>query len=54
MYILLVQSSDCMVTDINYLFKLKYCYMDQLITDQLTVVYDAGCRAKDVRFYNRK
>ncbi|KAL4235961.1 hypothetical protein ACF0H5_004349 [Mactra antiquata] len=27
---------------------LEDCYMDELVTDQLTVVYNAGCRAKDV------
>ncbi|XP_045208636.2 uncharacterized protein LOC123560518 [Mercenaria mercenaria] len=27
---------------------LEECYMDQLRTDQLTVVFEGGCRAKDV------
>ncbi|XP_060574606.1 uncharacterized protein LOC132732231 [Ruditapes philippinarum] len=26
----------------------EICYLDELITDQKTVVYNAGCRAKDV------
>ncbi|XP_045169460.2 uncharacterized protein LOC123532162 [Mercenaria mercenaria] len=27
---------------------LEECFMDEQVTDQLTVVYDGGCRAKDV------
>ncbi|XP_053374073.1 uncharacterized protein LOC123530975 [Mercenaria mercenaria] len=27
---------------------LEYCYMDELYTDQRTVVYEGGCRSKDV------
>ncbi|XP_060567105.1 uncharacterized protein LOC132725920 isoform X3 [Ruditapes philippinarum] len=28
--------------------KLEECYTDEVITDQLTIVYNAGCRAKQV------
>lgn len=32
----------------DYLAFLQKCYMDEIVTDQMTIVYNAGCRAKDV------
>ena len=32
-------------------FLLQECYIDQMATEQLTIIYNGGCRAKDVRTY---
>ena len=33
---------------------LQECYLDQIATEQLTLIYNGGCRAKDVRTHGNR